>query len=296
MGFTANPTGQSYINTTDATFRLWGKFISDSLTSAGIVLTGDTGQINWATVTTPAAANTKQGYEIRRFADALQATKPVFFKLSFGSGAAAGRPAIWITIGTGSDGAGNITGVLVAETQYATVGVNAATDYKHVFSGDTDRFAVAMGYTPANGSQQALFMSIERTKDSTNANNSDGLLVSICTPSGFAVYRFQVIPFTGAIPANETKGNSLIPLSDSTLDGVNVGVFEPTFFNFGKYVNPGLNWLGYRTNEIAAESIITIDVDGTNHSYFVLGTALAAFWGNFFISDRNSNAVLMRYE
>jgi hypothetical protein len=296
MSFTANPTGQTFVNNTDANFRIWGKFFSDSLTSAGIVQTSDTGQINWATVTAPAAINTKQGYEIRRFADTLQATKPVYIKFSFGSGGAAGRPSVWVTIGTGSDGAGNITSVLMAETQFTTAGVGTTADYKHVFSGDTDRFVMCWGYTPANSSVQCLFLSLERTKDSSNVNNSDGVLFSACTVAGIASYKFQVLPFTGTIPAAETVGHSLLPLSDSTLDGTDVGVFEGRFFNFGRYVNPGLNWFGYRTNEVAAEIATTISVDGSNHTYFPIPLSVNAFWSNFFSVSRNNNAIMVRYE
>jgi hypothetical protein len=98
-------------HSSDATFRAWGSDFSAKLALAGLVKATDTGQINWATVTRPSANSTAAGYEIWKFGDTLQATAPIFIKLEYGSGIAASNlPQMWITVGTGSDGAGTITG------------------------------------------------------------------------------------------------------------------------------------------------------------------------------------------
>src|SRR5262245_52043536 len=98
-------------NDTDAHFRAWPQWIHDKLSAAGWVQTSDTGQIDLTTVVKPAAVSTSQGYEIWRMADSLQATFPVFMKLEYGSGASsANNPQIWITLGTGSNGSGTLTG------------------------------------------------------------------------------------------------------------------------------------------------------------------------------------------
>ena len=119
--YTANL--ESYLDT-DARFRALASFVSDNLTAGGLPKTADTGQINLATVTRP-AVNTSGGYEIRRFDDALQATKPVFFKIEYGTGAGSPGTGIsfWLTIGTGSDGAGNITGTFFTRTYKYLCGV-----------------------------------------------------------------------------------------------------------------------------------------------------------------------------
>jgi hypothetical protein len=68
----------------DATFRAWGSGIAAQIAAMGLVQTSDTGQINWVTVARP-ALNTIAGYEIWRFNDALQATKPVFIRIDYGT-------------------------------------------------------------------------------------------------------------------------------------------------------------------------------------------------------------------
>lgn len=79
---TATTTASAISN--DATWRERHKFISDLLTAGGIPKTADSGQIDLTTATQPGSNNTAAGYEIRRFADTLQATKPIFFKIEYG--------------------------------------------------------------------------------------------------------------------------------------------------------------------------------------------------------------------
>jgi len=103
-------------NTSDAGFRTWvAEIVSAMFTSIGLTQTADTGQINTSTVTRP-AINTSAGYVIGRFNDTAQATSPVFFKLEFGSANPANNPQMWITVGTGSNGSGTITGVTMVRS------------------------------------------------------------------------------------------------------------------------------------------------------------------------------------
>lgn len=102
-------------NTTSEEFRRWGKAVSDGIRAVGLVQAADTGQINWATVAAPTsgtAVGTAQGYEIWQFDDALQSTAPIFMKIEYGARVATEFPEMWVTLGRGSDGAGNITGIL----------------------------------------------------------------------------------------------------------------------------------------------------------------------------------------
>ncbi len=98
---------------TDASFRDWGSELDYNLTLAGLLQTDDTGQIDWATVAVPVVNNTAAGYTVWQFnpaIDTLQLTTPIYLKLEYGRGGNANTPMMWITVGTGSDGAGNITG------------------------------------------------------------------------------------------------------------------------------------------------------------------------------------------
>jgi hypothetical protein len=72
--------------TLDSDFRSWGSGLSAQLAAIGLVKTSDTGQIDWTTVLKPTSSGQIRGFEIWRFNDALQATKPVFIRLDYGSG------------------------------------------------------------------------------------------------------------------------------------------------------------------------------------------------------------------
>ena len=105
-------------NTTNAGFRSMGSTINSILSGIGLTQTSDTGQINWTTVNAPTGTNQIMGYEIWRFNDTLQSTAPIFMKFEYGSaGSNYQQPQIYLSLGTGSDGAGNITGIYVTSTQ-----------------------------------------------------------------------------------------------------------------------------------------------------------------------------------
>ena len=96
----------------DPHFRNFVASYRAALIAAGFVRTSDSGQIDPTTVVRPSTSQVA-GYEIWRFNDAAQATKPIFFKFEYGTGTTIARWVFFITIGTGSDGAGNITGIRI---------------------------------------------------------------------------------------------------------------------------------------------------------------------------------------
>jgi hypothetical protein len=87
---------------TDANFRRLGRELSAALAAAGLIKTADSGQINWSTVLLP-ASTVIAGYEMWKLPDSS-----LFIKMEY---TVNGDFVIWFTVGTGSNGAGNITGV-----------------------------------------------------------------------------------------------------------------------------------------------------------------------------------------
>lgn len=79
-------------------------------TGQGSTVSGSTGGCNFSGTLALATASV---YYVFKFNDTLQATAPIFIKLEFGNGNAANAPGIWITVGTGSNGAGTITGTVM---------------------------------------------------------------------------------------------------------------------------------------------------------------------------------------
>lgn len=98
--------------TTTAGFRAWGSELSAKFAAVGLVQASDTGQINWTTVNLP-GSGAYGGYEIWRFNDSLQATAPIFIKIEYGAASTINSsPGLRITVGTGSNGAGTLTGIV----------------------------------------------------------------------------------------------------------------------------------------------------------------------------------------
>ena len=129
-------------HTSTTGFRAWGSEVSAQLAAIGLVQTADTGQINWTTVTWTATANVSSGYEIWRFADST-----LYFKLEYGTGPnGSGYPSMWMTVGTGSNGSGTITGgaAISARTiiTCSSTPVSTLTNFPSYFSRTAGHFAM----------------------------------------------------------------------------------------------------------------------------------------------------------
>lgn len=145
----------------DPEFRNFVAAYRAALSAAGFIRTSDTGQIDPATVVKPAASGIG-GYEIWRFNDSAQATKPIFFKLEYAVGASVARLTLWITIGTGSDGVGNITGVRIARNSLG-YGTTTATLQDVWVAGGEGYLTSGVYVGPTTGST-AIGWFIERTR------------------------------------------------------------------------------------------------------------------------------------
>ena len=95
--------------------------IDAALVAVGIVQTSDTGQLDFASIVTVPIAGATVGYRIYRFNDSRQGVDPLFFKLTYRNGGNTGISGFNIQTGTGSDGAGTLTGQ-VSSVQTAGTG------------------------------------------------------------------------------------------------------------------------------------------------------------------------------
>jgi hypothetical protein len=180
-------------------FRVWGLAWSTALQAAdALQKTSDTGQVDWSTVTAPVSTNAAAGYEIYRFKDSLQSTAPIFLKIEFGSGSTASTASeIWVTVGTGSDGAGTITGTFFAGAPPSTAvianriaifgnaGMQSASSTASYINGDSATLAI-FAYPVQTGvstSTGALFV-LERTRDFAGSPTGEGYLALSSTSFG----------------------------------------------------------------------------------------------------------------
>jgi hypothetical protein len=168
----------------DAAFRAWGSILSAAIATAGWVQTADTGQINWSTVVR-SAGGTAAGYEIWRLNDSLQSTAPIYIKVEYGTGPTTAYPGLWITAGTGSDGAGALTslagtGTSVTTRQAAHV-INSIDTWPNTLlpmevNGDGSSLVIAL-WPNAPGGDFGIFFALERYRNWDNTPNGDGFIV-----------------------------------------------------------------------------------------------------------------------
>jgi hypothetical protein len=291
--FTATPS--NWTNSSDANFRAWGSYISARLAAVGLVQTADTGQINWVTVLTPAGINTYQGYEIWRFDDALQATFPVYIKIQYGEDDAADGPGIRITFGSGSNGTGSLTGNL--STDYDAACPTVAGACVVVGSGSSGRFCMNGGFTAAGGF--GMWFGFERSKDQNGDDTSEAVLFcshpSASNTAGGAVVTAVWSTTLGVLGATETSFGCLFPAGATMAAGTQTMV-APVYHSKGVFMNPGLNFAGYFTENITPDGTPTVYMYGLPHVYYALEANSAAATSAFRSQGTGTEALMLRYE
>jgi hypothetical protein len=169
-------------NMTDSTaFRLECTNIHNALAAVGLVQTSDTGQINLSTVNLPGATNTSAGYEIWKFNDSLQASYPCFIKIEYGTGnSGTAYFSFWFTIGTSTDGAGNLGSVKTTRTQLFSAGVSASS-FTSGISGTPSRMTLVWCVASTSFTQ---WVTIERLQTTTGQDSNHGLCFMFVSRSG----------------------------------------------------------------------------------------------------------------
>ena len=147
----------------DTEFRAFVTKYRAALTAAGFVRTSDTGQIDPTTVVRPGAGGVG-GYEIWRFNDAAQATHPIFFKFEYGISTIVTRLQVWMTIGSGSNGAGTITGIFIARSVMNTTSSTPLSTDTWVSGGDGYLASGILGGTISAGASGSMGWMIDRLR------------------------------------------------------------------------------------------------------------------------------------
>lgn len=282
-------------NSTNAHMRGWIGFIDRTLTNGGWVNTADTGQTAVASFTTPGGANTAAGYRIYRMADTLQATRPVFMRLDFGSAGTANHIGIWITLGPSTDGAGAIQqawfSAPTSSSATIQVSIHSATlTLPYSFgSAGTDRVGIAFAHSQASSEGFYFFFAIERTYGGDGLPNGDGLLLIYGDGAGTNINRYQYLRYDEVVqPAVEQENRRVqteySPSAQS--DRVGVSVLFPWYAGFPQ--QPGMNILIGRRGDWVSDGRFNVEFYGAQHVYQALFTTL--------INAEGNTIPLMRYE
>lgn len=237
------------------------------VTTGGWVYVSQTGDADPTTLTHTASTNTKVGFRVYRMADTLQSTNPVYMRVDWGSGATSSNFAFWITLGTGTDGSGNITGSVLAATQIVNASQLSSQTSNSYGSADTNRASIAMFIQNSNSGYPLVF-TIERTKDSNGSDTGDGLLLAWNNNSSqFGNNRYLILA-GGTQPSQETGMSYILTQknpSESFAPG-DIGVGVLIHFK-GVAQQPGMNVMMTNSSDVSLEGAFSMTIYGASHTY-----------------------------
>ena len=178
-------------NSGNAGFQAWATELINALLAinpAQLTQTADTGQLaNPVVAARPGAINTAAGYWILKWDDGT--TTPLYFKIEVGNGANVLNPMIWITVGTGSNGSGTLTGSVTTRSVACANGAPASTttNYTSYLCCTTGGFSLGwkLGARGASATGMGGFATVRSIDDSGVVNNDGYVNYSITGSNAF---------------------------------------------------------------------------------------------------------------
>lgn len=286
-------------NSSLANFKSWARVISNAFSSFGWTQTSDTGQVNWGTIASvPSSAYV---YEVWKAADAQASTTPIYVKMEYGFSAAAIR--IRITVGSGSDGSGNITGSIMGPYIITSAGGSipnqGAGTFACYLSGDAGEFRAMMWQTST--AAEAIF-GVERSKDTSGAKTTDYVTLVACNAASTVGWVQQSMA-TGSTNVTAQEFNLMTFVSTSSGPQTEFYSVPAT-----TAANPVIPLVGYPGNQMlgfcsaagadVAESngsTITVNMYGANHAFLATKQSNLQSIGQLAVGGQHG-ALLMRYE
>lgn len=287
----------------DATFRAWVAQREALLAAAGLVRTADTGQIDPVTVLRPGTVNTTAGYSMWRFDDALQGVAPVFIKFSYGTGGSTSLPSNDITVGTATDGAGNIT---LANAVFSSRCTASSTASVPSYATHGNGFFTLVSHLYASATASDVMVGscvIQRTVDNTGAPTAVGLQISVAD-GGSGIIARSVATRTNYIDfaTNTARGvysHNLVCMVPGNLLDTRIGLDPQVFMHWCAQpkMSPLVCSATYLSQEIAIGNVVTLALVGTTPVEYMaiadcMGTTAIA--RNFAVTDRA--CMLVRWE
>lgn len=257
-------------NSSTANFKNWAQAISSAFSSAGWTQTSDTGQVNWSTVAVPASGAFV--YEIWQPGDALQTGATKFFaKIQYGtsSGSPAG-PRLKITLGTSTDGAGNINGFATSTLEPTIGGGNgqgSIVTYDCYFSGDTNRFGFIL-WRSLNAQGVPVLVTMERTHNTDGTDSTDGVsLVTGVGAFGGNASQQTLVFGVGAAPLSANVSYAALNDGNTVAAFNNKAPVSPVFPVYGIYGNPMTMVASVHTGDVGFGCQFTTTLYGATRNY-----------------------------
>jgi hypothetical protein len=286
-------------NSTTTNYRLWAAFISQSFYNFGWTQTSDSGQCTsgsigslpvWSSVAIPVSIATN--YEVWKAADTAASTTPIYVKIEYG--ATSTTVEIRITVGTGSNGSGTITGpntgtlIVTNAGTYANNGSTAIPCFASGSAGEI-RFLMWQG----NASFSTIF-GIERSKD-TSGNITTTYFTFIFACAAGTVASQQSI-LGALITIKEINWITVTCSSNSNSENFNGGTAANPVFPLVGYVgNPMLGFASACANDVGEGAMVTVTIYSSSHTYIAVKSGSYSAIGKL-NTNGVSGAALMRYE
>lgn len=268
-----------YDNTTDARFKNWGQGISLKLTTGGFwTKAADSGQVDWTTNPAHPVAGDRVYYEVWKSADALSTTCPIFMKIIYGGSSSSNNPVVKLQFGTGSDGAGALTGNTCAAADLYNSGASLAegdTTHECDFAGGTGYFTCLLWRDAANGSVPEGFV-VERALDSSGGYR-DAYFTVVMFGSSVTNACVTIFKPGGGTSRADNYATTIYWSGSSAAYGSNTAVF-PIFPMIGLPDNPLTALLSVKSADQVEGATFQVTMYGVTHTYLhSQRAALAAF-------------------
>jgi len=290
--------------TADADAQAWVNAMHAAIAASGMVQTSDTGQMaSPYTGAKPTGTLATMGYEIWRMNDTQQANFPIYLKIEYGSNNSAATGAAWfITIGTGTNGAGTITGTLLARTNMARNGTPPAGTFEQVASAGEGYFCMCQGLGALNW---AGFFCLQRHIDVNGDPTDDAIFVYF--PSTTNVNWHTLMKQPGGLLIGRQSGASGVgppvlynPENTNASEVVSLGgevplyPFEPFL---GRRQAPLLGSCVVHADDVGAGVVFTATMFGSTKTWRRVSDASNAHTrGGSSVASTSKTALALRWE
>lgn len=205
-------------------WQTFGRRLTTALETVGMVRVATAGEIDWDTTPPSTTSSVPTGFQIWRFNDALQATRPIFFKIEYSESS---TYCLFITVGKGALGSA-ITDVLIPRTRAGnsnntgTVTDALATTVVSTCAGGAC-LAVVAAYDYAGIHGRPAFI-IERSRDNAGEATGDGVSLAVMSCPTNATANAPGNPFIAAAYDSGTYSAGAVPaIAPRTINGATIG-------------------------------------------------------------------------
>lgn len=248
----------------NANFQALMGAIDSNIQSFGWQLSGDTGQTDPSGASSP-GTNTDAGYRIYNTNDG---GTTVYMKILYGEGGSANIPRLTISLGTGTNGSGTLTGNTMTAVTLSHVSDNSGT-HRLYMSGTAGRLMIFLG--DSNTTANLLCgISIHRSIDSSGAATNTGACVFIEYSNNS--YKQQYLPLSGTVPSAESQWVAAFPSGASHIVGSAVMTGHPVTWDASgaHYPTPAVAIGGTTDFTVGSPgNTTTITLYGTSRTFLI---------------------------